>query len=322
MTNFFTYETKDVRGNTRTYPRVGRIIGTVLGSIFALTLVLGSYSTVGPGERGVLVTFGKASDGVLEPGLHLKLPLFSTIKTISVQVNKSDVETSAASKDMQEIHTHVAVNWSVNATSVVNTYKNIGDEDQILKRIIAPAVSEVLKAEMAKLTAEEILTKRLDLKKAIDNGLTGRLANYGVSLADLSIVNLTFSQQFTKAIEDKQIAEQQAKQAEYVAQKATADAKASVNTAKGEAEATVIQAKAQAEANLAKAKAQSEAQKLLRQTITPELLQLKAIERWDGTMPNVLGSSQQSGLLFNIPVTNKSTSTTTTQEEAKEETNE
>ncbi len=266
---FWTVEAKDYTGRSRTYPRVGRVTAAAFAGLTALTLFFGSFATVGPGERGVLITFGKPSTDAYEPGLHLKYPFVSDLKTISVRVNRSDVETSSASKDMQEVRSHVALNWSVSADRVVATYMNLGDEEEILKRVIAPAVSEVLKAEMAKLTAEEILTKRMELKKAIDAGLNIRLGNYGVTLSDLSIVNLTFSKEFTRAIEEKQIAEQKAKQAEYDAQRAVKEADAEVNRARGRAES----------------------QKLVRQTITAEILQQQAIEKWDGKFPQYMGGA-------------------------------
>lgn len=265
----FTNEQKDSRGNITTKLNTGRIIAASVGGLLALTLFFGSFVTVGPGERGVLVTFGKASDTLLDPGLHMKFPLFSSVTKVSIQINRSDVETGSASKDMQEVQTHVALNWSLNSSKVIDTFKAIGDEEEILKRIIVPAISEILKAEMARLTAEEILTKRLELKKSIDDTLALRLAKNGIQLSDLSIVNLTFSKDFTRAIEEKQIAEQKAKQAEYDAVRASKEADAEVNRAKGKAEA----------------------QRLMRSTITPEILQQQAIEKWDGSFPQVMGGN-------------------------------
>ncbi len=162
----------------------------------------------------------------------------------------------------------------------------------MISRILTPAVSEVFKAVTARKTAEEIITKRSDLAEETQVMLKERLSKYGVVLDDIAIVDLDFTAEFARAVESKQIAEQQAKQAEYVANKATADAKATVNTAKG-----------QAEAALTNARAQAEAQRLLKQSITPELLQLKAIEKWDGSMPQVIGTG--GNLLFNIPTTQK-----------------
>jgi regulator of protease activity HflC (stomatin/prohibitin superfamily) len=125
-----------------------------------------------------------------------------------------------------------------------------------------------MKSATAKKTAEEILTKRAELKTEIDDSLRERLAKYGVTVTDVSITNLTFSQEFTAAIERKQIAEQEAKQAEYGAQKAVQEARAEVNRAKG----------------------QAEAQALLKSTITAEILQQRAIEKWDGKFPQVMGA--------------------------------
>lgn len=225
-------------------------------------------SVVGPGNRGIRVSLGTASDDVKEPGAYVWIPFLMGMTKINVQVQRSDVEASAASKDMQEIKTHVAVNWAITPEKVVETFKNIGDEDDVLQRIIEPSVSEVFKAAISQKTAEEVLGKRMELKAEIDKNLKERLSHYGVNLSDVSIVNLTFSKEFTDAIEEKQIAEQGALKAKYTAQKAIEDAKAEVYKAEG----------------------QAKAQNLLRSTLTPDLLQKMAIERWDGKFPQVIGT--------------------------------
>lgn len=222
-----------------------------------------------PGQKGIRVTLGAISGDAKESGVYLWLPFITDVKKISVQVQKSDVVGAAATKDMQDVRADVAVNWSMNAKDIIQTYKNVGDEEAVLSRIIAPAVQEVLKSSTAKRTAEEVLTKRMEMKADIDDSLKSRLDAYGITLHDVSIVDLKFSPDFTHAIEQKQIAEQQAKQAEYVALKATQDARAEVERAKG----------------------QSEAQRLLKQTITGEILQQRAIEKWDGHFPQIMGSN-------------------------------
>lgn len=203
-------------------------------------LLLISFSgctVIGPGERGIRFYFGKASNDIEEPGAYLWIPFFMGMTKIDVQVQKSEIETSAASKDMQDITTKVAVNWKLAPEKVVQTYKNVGDEEAILQRILVPAVSEVLKASTAKYTAEEILNKRMALKNEIDLGLKERLNAYGIDLFDVSITHLSFTEGFSKAVESKQIAEQRAKEAAYEAEKATQDAKAEIEKAKGQSEA-------------------------------------------------------------------------------------
>lgn len=232
-----------------------------------LIAVLSGCSIVGPQDRGIRIRAGEAT-GVLEPGAHLWFPVLFGVAKLDLSIQKSDIETSAASKDMQEVTTHVAVNWQLDAGQALKLYQTIGDEDAALNRIVIPAVNEVLKSATAKKTAEEILTKRMELKAEIDEALKVRLATYGLRFVDANIVNLHFSPQFTAAIESKQIAEQQSKQAAYVADKAKREAEASVNRARGEAEA----------------------QRMQKATITAELLQLKAIEKWDGKLPDYLGA--------------------------------
>lgn len=236
--------------------------------IIVTALTMTACSVVGPGQRGVRVSLGTVSEEPKPPGAYLWIPFIMGMAKIDVQVQKTDIESSAASKDMQDVHAAVAVNWALSPENVVKTYKEIGDEYEIEERILKPAVNEVMKAATARRTAEEVLTQRLDMKKDIDAGLLERLKRYGIELHDVSIVNLKFSEGFSQAIEHKQIAEQQAKQAGYVAEKATQDAKAEVERAKG----------------------QATAQNLIKSTMTKEILQQRAIEKWDGHFPQVLGS--------------------------------
>ncbi len=222
-----------------------------------LMFSMSSCSVVGPGQRGIRFYFGKASETIEEPGAYVWIPFFMGITKIDVQVQKSEVKTE------------LAVNWKLAPEKVVATFKNVGDEDAILDRIIVPAVSEVLKSATALHTAEDILKRRMELKAAIDAGLKERLSAYGIDLFDVSIVHLSFTEGFEKAVEDKQIAEQRSKQAEYEALQATQTAKAEVERAKGTAAS----------------------QNLMRTSITKEILEQRAIEKWDGHFPQVMSST-------------------------------
>ena len=212
---------------------------------------------------------GKVQDAILDEGIHPILPLVTSVKTLSVRVQKTDLKADAASKDLQSITTDLAVNWNVDPAKVNQVFQQVGDEEQIVTSILSPAISEVLKAATSKKTAEEIITKRTELKTEIDNSLKKRLEPYGVIVRDVSLINFGFSPEFSKAIEAKQIAEQEAKQAEFTVQKATQDAQAEINRAKGKAEA----------------------QRLQRQTLTSEILQQQAIEKWNGQFPTVMGGN-------------------------------
>src|SRR4051812_33661614 len=98
MLNYFTTVLKDSRGQERTYPNLPRIAGAVAAGLFGLMLFFGSFSTVGPGERGVMITLGKTSETVLGEGPHFKLPFISSIRTMSVRVHKSEDSSEAATK--------------------------------------------------------------------------------------------------------------------------------------------------------------------------------------------------------------------------------
>lgn len=241
------------------------------GGIFLLVLaiIFRPFAIVNAGERGVLMQFGKVQNQVLDEGIHPILPVVTSVKRLSVRVHKNSFQADAASKDLQKITTELAINWHIDPTKANKIFQQVGDEEQIVNGIITPAVSEVLKAATAKKTAEEIITIRTKLKEEIDNNLRNRLAAYSLIVDDVSLVNFAFSPEFSRAIESKQIAEQEAKQAEFIAKKATQEAQAEINRAKG----------------------QAEAQRLQRQTLTPDLLQKQAIEKWDGHFPTVMGGN-------------------------------
>jgi regulator of protease activity HflC (stomatin/prohibitin superfamily) len=245
------------------------------GTFLVLAIFFRPFTIVNAGERGVVMNFGKVQDQILDEGIHPIVPIITSVKKLSVRVQENSFETAAASKDLQKITTQLSVDWHVEPKLVNQVFQRIGDKDQIVTEIITPAISEVLKAAVAKKTAEEVITKRTELKEEIDNTLRTRMAAYGLKIDDVSLVNFAFSEDFTKAIEAKQIAEQEAKQAKFVAQKATQEAQAEINRAKG----------------------QAEAQRLQRLTLTPVLLQQQAIEKWDGHFPTVMGGGSTLPLI-------------------------
>ena len=232
-----------------------------------MAIIFSPFVIVNAGKRGVLMQFGKVQERVLEEGIHLIIPLVNTVQTLSVRVQKQEISTEASSKDLQDVFTDVALNWHIIPEETNTIFQQIGNEFAVVERIINPAVEEVLKAIIAKYTAEEIITKRGEFKGGVDNTLTTRLADYHIQVDDISLVQVHFSQRFSDAVEAKQIAEQQAKQAEFIALKAVKEAERQVNLARGEAEA----------------------HRLIRETLTPEILQKLAIDKWDGKLPLVAG---------------------------------
>lgn len=236
--------------------------------LLALIFVLSSFFVVvNAGERGVLMKFGQVQERVLTEGIHVIMPFVNTVEKLSVRVQKQEISAEASSKDLQDVFTDVALNWHLIPEKANLVFQQIGNKDQIIDRIINPAVEEVLKAVIAEYTAEEIITKRRQVKTEVDTFLRERLAPYSLAIDDISLVEVHFSEKFGEAVETKQIAEQEAKKAGFMAIKAAKEAEARVNLARGEAEA----------------------QGLIRTTLSKEILKKQAIEKWDGKLPLIIG---------------------------------
>jgi regulator of protease activity HflC (stomatin/prohibitin superfamily) len=240
------------------------LLGLLLGLIILTPIII-----VDAGQRGVLIRLGKVQQPVLEEGLHLMMPLIERVKILSIRVQKEESSAEASSKDLQDVFTDVALNWHIIPAEVNLIYQQIGNQENIVDRVIRPAVEEVLKAAMAQYTAEEIITKRGAVKAAVDALLSKRLAYYHIVVDDIFLVHVHFSERFSEAVEAKQVAEQDAKRAEFIAIKAVQEAEAMVNLARGEAEA----------------------QRLIRQTLNPQLLQKQALDKWDGKLPEIMGEN-------------------------------
>lgn len=253
---------------------VGKWISTAIIVIIVLIVGSNSYAQVEYGHVGLYKTFGKLNDNVLAPGMHFKIPFVQTVIQVNTQVTKTETDTTASSKDLQPVSTHVAVNYSVNKESAYNLMNNIGGNYDTV--IINPAVQEIVKEVTARYQAEELIAKRDVVAGEISEHLTSRLAKYDLIVNEINIVNFKFSDAFNQSIEAKQVAQQQAL-------KASNDLKR-------------IQIEAQQK--IAQAEAEAEALKLKKQEVTPELVQLKqievqekALEKWDGKLPQVTGGA-------------------------------
>ncbi|SMF56501.1 prohibitin family protein [Paenibacillus barengoltzii] len=252
----------------------GKWISTAIIVIVVLIVGSNSYAQVEYGHVGLYKTFGKLNDNVLAPGMHFKIPFVQTVIQVNTQVTKTETDTTASSKDLQPVSTHVAVNYSVNKESAYNLMNNIGGNYDTV--IINPAVQEIVKEVTARYQAEELIAKRDVVAGEISEHLTSRLAKYDLIVNEINIVNFKFSDAFNQSIEAKQVAQQQAL-------KASNDLKR-------------IQIEAQQK--IAQAEAEAEALKLKKQEVTPELVQLKqievqekALEKWDGKLPQVTGGA-------------------------------
>jgi prohibitin 1 len=254
----------------------------------ALLLGLNSFVVINPGEAGVVSILGKATDGALLEGFHLRPPLISKVDVYDVTVQKFEVPAQSATKDLQDLNASFAINFRLDPDRIVDVRRTQGTLENIVSKIIAPQTQEAFKTAAALRTAEQSITQRSELKRDFDTALKERLSKYDVIVLDTSVVNIRFSTDFAKAVEEKQVAEQRAQRAVYVAQEAEQQAQADINRAQGRAEA----------------------QRLLAETLKAQggdlVLQKEAIEAWrsgGAQMPKVLvmgAGSSRVPFIFNM----------------------
>ena len=230
-----------------------------------LWAVFGSWGTIQAGHRGVVLDLGRVTGEIKPEGFYMKMPYVTSVIPMDVRVQKEEVETQAASKDLQTVNARVSLNLSVLPDKCAWLYQTIGKD--YLTTIVSPSMQESIKAEIAKYTAEELITKREAVRKGIAELLSAKLSPIGIRTEAVNIVNFEFSRSFNEAIEAKVTAEQSALAAKNKLAQVQYEADQSVAKAKGEAEAITIQSKAIQEQGGA------------------AYIQLKAIEKWDGKLP-------------------------------------
>ncbi|MBH1971197.1 prohibitin family protein [Moraxellaceae bacterium AER2_44_116] len=241
-----------------------------------LVLTLNPFVVIGAGERGVVMNFGAVQKEILNEGLHIRIPIMQKVIIMNVQVQKGEGQGDAASKDLQQVTTNVAINYHLDPLKVAHVYQSIGTFNQVGERIILPAVSESVKAATAQYTAEELISKRQEVREKIRQLLLVRLAVYGVIVDDFSIVNFAFSREFSNAIESKTTAEQ----------------------LKLKAERDLERIRIEADQKILQAQAEAESLRLQKENVTENLIKLRqiemqqrAIEKWDGKLPQVTGAA-------------------------------
>ncbi|MEH2107616.1 prohibitin family protein [Nostoc sp.] len=260
---------------------------TVFGIVLAILVIIGlnSFIIINPGQAGVISILGKARDGALLEGIHVKPPFITVIDVYDLTVQKFEVPAESSTKDLQNLSARFAINFRLDPIKVVEVRRKQGTLENIVSKIIAPQTQEAFKIAAARRTVEEAITKRSELKEDFDQALGDRLDKYGIIVLDTSVVDLAFSPEFARAVEEKQIAEQRAQRAVYVAREAEQEAQADINRAKGRAEA----------------------QRLLAETLKAQggqlVLQKEAIEAWKtggAQMPKVLvmGNDSKNGVPF------------------------
>jgi regulator of protease activity HflC (stomatin/prohibitin superfamily) len=246
------------------------VIGVVIA---ALILLAGTMGIVGAGQRGVLLRFGAVTGTIKEEGLYFKIPFAEQVALMSTQIQKYTAPVGSSSKDLQVVTTEVTLNYQLNASSVGETYRNMRQDYE--SRVIQPYIQEAVKSTTANYDAEQLITKRPQVKDELQNLMTERLAPLGIGVVQLSITDFQFSSTFQDSIEAKVKAVQQALEAENALRRIEFEAQQAIVKATAEAKGLELQ------------KAQITAQLLELRRIE---VQGRAVEKWNGVMPTVVTS--------------------------------
>ena len=260
----------------------GRIVAAALVIIIALIFAISCFSFVPTGHTGVVTLFGKVEDYTLDSGVHFKNPFARVIK-MDNRIQKESVELSCFSSDIQEVEVVFTLNYQISKEYAMNIYKTIGKN--YFDTAVSPIITESVKTVAARYTAEDLINKRNELAMAIETDMKEKLLIFNIELVSTSIEDMDFTDAFTNAVEEKQVAAQN---------KLKAETEAAQRVAEAEAEAQIRRVTAEAEAYeiLQRAEAEAQANQKLAESITDRLIEYRYYEVWDGKLPQmVMGES-------------------------------
>ena len=262
----------------KTYPMRKMAMAPYL--LVVAVIAFESFTIVPPGHVGVQVTLGKTNvDNVLTEGVTFVNPI-SSVKNVNVQLQRAQLESqSAGTKDMQQVHTDIVVNYRLTPSMVPTIYKEFGLN--VSDKVLGPAISEAFKTVTGQYTSEDLILKREEVSGKILERLQAKVTPFDITVSNISLVNFGFSKAYQDAIDQKMIATQSKLKAEQDLQRIEVEAKSRIAQADGEAKAIKIQAEA------------------IQSNGGAAYVQLQWIEKWNGALPStVVGADSKT--LMNI----------------------
>jgi len=215
------------------------IILIALIAIAILLLGFSSARSVPSGFVGIRTQFSAVIGVPLSPGLNLKLPLMQDIELMDCRIQKIEADSFAASSDLQIVTSKIAVNFSINPAMVQSLFQEVGTNYRSV--VIDPAVQEVVKMVTAQYTAENLIAQRGEVSQKMTEMLTAKISSKGIIINDFNVLNFDFSEEFNNAIEQKQIAQQQALKAQQDLARIKIEAEQKIVQAQAEAESLKLQ---------------------------------------------------------------------------------
>jgi len=254
-----------------------------IGLLFLLAVIIvilwGTFVIIPAGHRGVVLWWGSVENRIMGEGLNFKVPIAERVLKVDVRVQPHPFkEIDAASKEYQMVKLTGMMNFHINPAYVNDLYQKVGLD--FANKVIDPAFNDFVKEVVPIYQITEILPKREEIRKRAMGKLGDNLARYHIIVDDIYFANIRFSPEYEKAVEAKQVAQQQVETQRQVLAQREIEAQQKVATAKGEAESIQVVAQGQAKANDA-----------LSRSISPILVQYKSVEKWNGILPQVAGNA-------------------------------
>lgn len=266
---------------------IPKVILAVVVVVLALALGGSCFTVVSAGHTGVVSTFGRVSENVLQEGFHFKAP-WQTVTKMDNRIVKLEVSTEAFSSDLQTVNVNLAVNYRVDTSKSFSIVKNVGTRYEDV--LITPAVNEVMKSIMAQYTAEQSITNRNIISTALLEELNEKVGDSGIYVSDINIIDFDFSDVYVAAIEAKQVAEQEKLRAKIEQEQLTMEKEAEASRRVIDAEAAAEVARIEAEAAAYAGEKEAAANEKIAASITAPLIEYNKIQRWDGKLPTVTGA--------------------------------
>lgn len=276
--------------------------GIVCVLVAVFFAVISMVKTVPTGHTGVVVTFGKVQDYTYEAGVHFNAPWVNVVK-MDNRTQKETIGLMCFSSDIQEVSVTYTLNYQINKENAQTIYRTIGTD--YFNLVVSPKISEAVKDVFAKYSAESLIESRASVSKQIQDILVQEVSVYNIEIVSASIENIDFTDSFTNAVEEKQVAEQNKLKAQTEQEQknleAAAEAERKVIAAQADSDTAIIAAQADAEvAKIAADSAEYQGQKdaaimsNLGEMISryPGLVEYYYAQNWNGELPTTYVSDE------------------------------
>jgi prohibitin 2 len=270
------------QGRSPAGPAIGFGVIGIAALLVLVIAIFGSFTQVGVGEVGIVKHFGAIDTDhpdVFDPGIHTKVPFRDDVVIFDTRIQKEQVDSSAASKDGVTIHSTITINFHIEAAKAPLILQNIGANYK--ERIIDQQIQQAFKDVTAQYAGLELIQKREEVALKAKGVLKDKLTPYYIVVDEFTIPNYEFPKEFNDAILATQVANQQNLQAKQLQDKARTEAETALIVAQGLANAQKAQAT----------------------TLTPEYLQLQAINKWNGQLPQYLTPNTPLPFIGTTPTT-------------------